>query len=154
MSGVLDVALDADKLLQLAASKIRSSETGSALFDGRRLVRIYVEPHRVSVETEDAGTKRRRLFSARLFIDATGAESTVARQLNNHQAITHVCPTVGTVARGFVRGDAPPASVDRGRKQMVEKIVTVSDPGKHPFDRAGVGTGGDHRLRLLSSMRA
>lgn len=107
MSGVLDVALDADKLLGLAASKIKASETESALIDNQRLVRVYVEPHRVTVETEDARARQHRFFSARLFVDATGAESRVARQLNSHQAITHVCPTVGTVARGFARGPEP-----------------------------------------------
>jgi lycopene cyclase CruA len=105
MNGVLDVALDADKLLHLAASKIKASQTESSLIDGQRLLRVYIEPHRVTVETEDVRARRRRLFGARLFIDATGAESGVGRQLNSHQAITHICPTVGTVARGFVRGE-------------------------------------------------
>lgn len=127
MNGVLDVALDADKLLKLAASKIESSETGSALFDGQRLVRVYVEPHRVTVETEDARTKRRRLFSARLFVDAIGAESMVARQLNSHQAITHVCPTVGTVARGFVRGEEP----EKVDFRVGEILVSNEDASDH-----------------------
>jgi lycopene cyclase CruA len=127
MSGVLDVAMDADKLLRLAASKIKSSETESALIDGQRLVRVYVEPHRVTVEVEDARTKRHRLFSARLFVDATGAESSVARQLNSHLAITHVCPTVGTVARGFVRG-AEPEKVDF---RVGEILVSNEDASDH-----------------------
>lgn len=127
MSGVLDVALDADKLLRLAASKIKSSETESALIDGQRLVRAYVEPHRVTVETMDARTKRHRLFSARLFVDATGAESNVARQLNSHQAITHVCPTVGTVARGFVRGEEP----EKVDFHVGEILVSNEDASDH-----------------------
>jgi lycopene cyclase CruA len=127
MSGVLDVALDADKLLALAASKIKSSETGSALIDGQRLVRVYVEPHRVTVETQDARTKQRRLFGARLFIDATGAESSVGRQLNSHQAITHVCPTVGTVARGFVRGEEP----EKVDFRVGEILVSNEDASDH-----------------------
>ncbi|MBD0369963.1 MAG: hypothetical protein ICV60_03850 [Pyrinomonadaceae bacterium] len=127
MSGVLDVALDADKLLQLAASKIKASETESALIDGQRMVRVYVEPHRVTVETEDARTKRRRLFAARLFIDATGSESSVGRQLNSHQAITHVCPTVGTVARGFVRGDEP----EKVDFRVGEILVSNEDASAH-----------------------
>ena len=127
MSGVLDVALDADKLLSLAASKIKSSETGSVLIDGQRLVRVYVEPHRVTVETEDARTRQRRLFSARLFIDATGAESSVGRQLNSHQSITHVCPTVGTVARGFVRGEEP----EKVDFRVGEILVSNEDASDH-----------------------
>jgi lycopene cyclase CruA len=127
MSDVLDVALDADKLLQLAASKIKSSAPTSALIDGQRLVRVYVEPHRVTIETEDARTKRRRLFAARLFVDATGAESGVGRQLNSHQAITHVCPTVGTVARGFVRGDEP----EKVDFRVGELLVSKEDASDH-----------------------
>jgi lycopene cyclase CruA len=127
MSGVLDVALDADKLLHLAASKIKSSQTESALINGQRLLRVYVEPHRVTVETEDARTKRHRLFSARLFVDATGAESRVGRQLNSHQAITHVCPTVGTVARGFVRGEEP----EKVDFRVGEILVSNEDASDH-----------------------
>lgn len=127
MSGVLDVALDADKLLRLAASKIKSSATESALIDGQRLVRVYVEPHRVTVETEDARTKRHRLFGARLFVDATGSESCVWRQLNSHQAITHVCPTVGTVARGFVRGEEP----EKVDFRVGEILVSNEDASDH-----------------------
>ena len=127
MSGVLDVALDADKLLGLAASKIKAAATESALMDGQRLVRVYVEPHRVTVETEDARTRRHRLFAARLFVDATGAESSVGRQLNSHQAITHVCPTVGTVARGFVRGDEP----EKVDFRVGEILVSNEDASDH-----------------------
>ncbi|MCA1557775.1 MAG: hypothetical protein LC731_04450 [Acidobacteria bacterium] len=127
MSGVLDVALDADKLLELAASKIKGSETGSALIDGQSLVRVYVEPHRVSAELEDARTKQRRLFTARLFVDAAGAESRVGRQLNSHQAITHVCPTVGTIARGFVRGQEP----EKVDFSVGEILVSNEDASDH-----------------------
>jgi lycopene cyclase CruA len=127
MSGVLDVALDADKLLGMAAAKIKSSGTESALFDGQHLVRVYVEPHRVTVEVEEARTRRRRLFAARLFIDATGAESQVARQLNSHRSITHVCPTVGTVARGFVRGEEP----EKVDFRVGEILVSTEDASDH-----------------------
>lgn len=127
MNGVLDVTLDADKLLGLATSKIKSSQTASVLFDGMRLVRVYVEPHRVSVETEEARTKRRRLFGARLFVDATGAESSVSRQLNSQHAITHVCPTVGTVARGFVRGEEP----EKVDFNVGEILVSNEDASDH-----------------------
>lgn len=127
MSGVLDAALDVDRLLKLAASKIKASATESALIDGQRLVRVFVEPHRVTVETEDARTRRRRLFGARLFIDTTGTESSVGRQLNSHQPITHVCPTVGTVARGFVRGSEP----EKVDFRVGEILVSNEDASDH-----------------------
>lgn len=105
MRGVLDVAVEADRLLQLAAEKIKNSPSGSLLINNLRFVRAYVKPDKVFVETEDAKTGTRRLFAARLFVDATGTNSPASRQINNNRSITHVCPTVGTVARGFARGD-------------------------------------------------
>ena len=128
MKGVLDVALEADKLLALAAAKIRAhGPEGCALAEGLRFVRAYVEPHRVSVETEDA-SGRRRLFEAKLFVDSTGTNSAVARQLNGGRAMTHVCPTVGTVARGFARGEGEPDKVDFG---VGEILVSTEDASQH-----------------------
>jgi len=127
MNGVLDVALDADKLLQLAAAKIRSrGPAGCALADSLRFVRCYVEPDRVSIETSDARGAR-KLFSARLFVDATGTNSPVARQINEGRALTHVCPTVGTVARGFARGEEP----DKVDFKVGEILVSTEDASDH-----------------------
>ncbi|MEA2174078.1 MAG: lycopene cyclase CruA [Blastocatellia bacterium] len=128
MSGVFDIALDANRLLDLAARKIRSSETGSELMEGSRFVRCYVQPDRVLVEVEETRTGKRRLFGARLFIDATGTDSSLARQLNEGRTtVTHVCPTVGTVARGFVRGDGP----DRVDFNVGEILVSNEDAHDH-----------------------
>ena len=124
VSGVLDVALDADKLLRLAAEKLRAR--GGAIMYGVRFVRAYVEPHRVTLETEDARGAR-LLFAARLFVDATGANSPVARQLNGGRAMTHVCPTVGTVARGYVRGEGP----DTVDFRVGEILVSTEDASEH-----------------------
>jgi lycopene cyclase CruA len=107
MEGVMDVAIEADKLLALAARKLQQSNAKSALMEGLRFVRCYVEPSRVLVEVEETRTGRRKLFGARLFVDASGPNSPLSRQLNDGQSITHVRPTVGTVARGFVRGKEP-----------------------------------------------
>lgn len=127
MSGVLDVAVEADKLLELAASKIRArSEAGCALLEGLRFVRCYIEPHRVTVETEDAGG-RRRLYEARLFVDATAKNSPVARQINEGRAMTHVSPTVGTIARGFLRGEEP----DKVNFNVGEILVSTEDASNH-----------------------
>ncbi|MGH9903085.1 MAG: NAD(P)/FAD-dependent oxidoreductase, partial [Pyrinomonadaceae bacterium] len=127
MNGVLDVALDADKLLQLAADKIRSRGPGGcALLDGLRFVRCYVGADGVVVETEDARGGR-RLFGARLFVDGTGTNSPVARQLHEGRSLTHVSPTVGTVARGFARGEEPD-KVDFG---VGEILVSTEDASDH-----------------------
>lgn len=107
VDGVLNVAVDAEKLLALAVAKLEKSETGSAILNNLRFVRCYLQRARVLVEVEDVQTKKRSLFSARLFVDATGTASPVARQLNNGHSVTHVCPTVGTISRGLVRGGEP-----------------------------------------------
>ena len=127
MNGVLDVALDADKLLALARTKILAATPASSLIDGSRFVRCYVEADRVAVEVEDAKTGKHRLFGARLFIDSTGTNSVVARQIGDGRSITHVCPTVGTVARGFMRG-AEPDRVDFG---VGEILVSNEDASDH-----------------------
>jgi lycopene cyclase CruA len=98
----LDVALEADRLLDIAAKKLR--KTDSKIINGMRFVRASVGKDKVTVECADAKTGRRKFFAACLFVDATGTNSAVSRQLNAGKSITHVCPTVGTVAKGFKRG--------------------------------------------------
>ncbi|HEX8846194.1 MAG TPA: hypothetical protein VF791_16215 [Pyrinomonadaceae bacterium] len=127
MDGVLDVAVEADHLLALAARKLLASGNGSVMAGGLRFVRCYVQPDRVTVETEDARTKKRSLYAARLFVDATDSKSTVARQLNDGLAVTHVSPTVGTVSRGLARG-AEPNQVDFS---VGEILVSNEDARDH-----------------------
>ena len=127
IEGVLDVAVEADKLLHLAAAKIKLNQTGSVLMDGLRFVRCYVQPERVVIEVEEERTRQRKLFSARLFVDATGTNSPVSRQLNDRRSITHVCPTVGTMARGFVRGSEP----DKVDFSVGEILVSNEDARDH-----------------------
>lgn len=127
MDGVLDVAVDADKLLALAATKMQQSESDAALLDGLRFIRCYVQPERIAVEVEEVRSGRRKLFAARLFVDATGTNSPVSRQLNDGRSITHVCPTVGTMARGFVRGDEP----DKVDFSVGEILVSNEDAQDH-----------------------
>ena len=102
MDNVLDVAIEADKLLELAAKKLK--KTDSKIINNLRFVRAYVRQDKVLVECEDAKNGKRRFFSTKLFVDSTGTNSPVSRQLNSGKSITHVCPTVGTVATGFKRG--------------------------------------------------
>ncbi|MDQ4122527.1 MAG: hypothetical protein M3209_13905 [Acidobacteriota bacterium] len=127
MQGVLDVAVEADRLLQLATEKIKNSATGSVLINNLRFMRAYTGSDKVFVETEDIKTGERRLFSARLFVDATGTNSPASRQINNNRSITHVCPTVGTVARGFARG----AEKDEVDFKVGEILVSTEDASDH-----------------------
>lgn len=102
MENVLDVAIEADKLLELAAKKLK--KTGSKIINNLRFVRAFVQKDKVTVECEDLKNGKTKFFAAKLFVDATGTNSPVSRQLNLGKSITHVCPTVGTVAKGFRRG--------------------------------------------------
>ncbi|MCU1290361.1 MAG: hypothetical protein JWN60_2590 [Acidobacteria bacterium] len=102
MDNVLDVAVEADKLLGIAVEKLKKTE--SKIINNLRFIRAFAGKDKVTIECEDAGTGRRKMFAARLFVDATGTNSPVSRQINNGKSITHVCPTVGTVAKGFRHG--------------------------------------------------
>ncbi|MEJ7861834.1 MAG: hypothetical protein WKF90_09390 [Pyrinomonadaceae bacterium] len=102
INNVLDVAIEADKLLALAIKNLE--KTDAKIISDLRFIRAFSNKDKVLIECEDAKTKRRRLFSAKIFVDATGTNSPVSRQLNAGKSITHVCPTVGTVAKGFTRG--------------------------------------------------
>jgi lycopene cyclase CruA len=119
--GALDVSVDAGRLVALAAERLRRQK-GCAALESLRLVRAYVEPTRVTVEAEGAGGER-RFFAARLFADACGRDSAVARQLNEGRAPAHVCTTVGTLARGFTRG-----AVDFGAGEI---LVSTEDASEH-----------------------
>ncbi len=104
MENVLDVAIEADKLLELAVKKLK--KTDSKIISNLRFIRTFVQKDKVLIECEEAKTGKRKFYAAKLFIDATGTNSSVSRQLNAGKSITHVCPTVGTVAKGFRRGTA------------------------------------------------
>ncbi|MBA2607152.1 MAG: hypothetical protein M3521_02520 [Acidobacteriota bacterium] len=103
IDNVLDVAIEADKLLALAIANLK--KTDAKIISNLRFIRAFSNKDRVLIECEDAKSKKRRLFSSKIFVDATGTNSPISRQLNAGKSITHVCPTVGTVAKGFKRGD-------------------------------------------------
>ncbi|HEY8563233.1 MAG TPA: hypothetical protein VIL74_22840 [Pyrinomonadaceae bacterium] len=124
MDNVLDVALEADRLLELAAKKLK--KTDAKLISNLRFTRAFVNKDRVFVECADAANSRRKLFAARLFVDATGTNSPVSRVLNAGKSITHVCPTVGTVAKGFRHG-SDERSVDFSVGEILVSTEDVSD---------------------------
>jgi lycopene cyclase CruA len=125
MENVLDVAIEADKLLEIAAKKL--GKTDSKIINNLRFVGAYVNAEKVFIECEDAETKQRKLFAARLFADATGTNSPVSRQINSGKSITHVCPTVGTVATGFRRGDYENGDAKAVDFSVGEILVSTED---------------------------
>ncbi|HYH86177.1 MAG TPA: hypothetical protein VEX60_12040 [Pyrinomonadaceae bacterium] len=124
VTGALDVVVDGERLLALAAERIRR-QRACAVVEGLRFVRAYVESSRVTVEAEGAGGLR-RFFGARLLVDAGGADSPVARQLGGVPGGEGICPTVGTVARGFVRGEER-GSVDFGAGEILVSTEDARD---------------------------
>ena len=124
MDNVLDVAIEADRLLELAARKLKN--TSAKTIDNLRFVRAFVQKDQVLIECEETLTAKRRLFASRMFVDATGTNSPVSRQINGGQSITHVCPTVGTVARGFQRGESE-KDVDFGVGEILVSTEDITD---------------------------
>ncbi|HEX7314513.1 MAG TPA: hypothetical protein VF297_11360 [Pyrinomonadaceae bacterium] len=150
VTGAMDVAVDGERLTALAAGRLaRLASKGSGVMKELRFVRAYVEPSRVTVETEGPGGAR-RFFAARLFVDASGADSPVARQLNGGRgAAARVRPSVGTVARGFVRGEGR----DEADFRAGEILVSTEDASAHRQllweGFAGAPARGDYATRLF-----
>ena len=126
MRGVLDVAVDADALTQLCIQKIRAANPANVIFDDITFERALVEDRRVVVHTHD-GTHADRYFAAPLLIDGMGSTSPIACQLNGGAPYSLVCPTVGTVARGY-RMDATrtAGSID----PALGEILVTTEPAR------------------------
>ncbi|HEX8116534.1 MAG TPA: hypothetical protein VF521_04625, partial [Pyrinomonadaceae bacterium] len=150
VTGALDVVVDVERLTALAAARLaRLAPKGCAVEKSLRFVRAYVEPSRVTVEAEGTGGAR-RFFNARLLVDASGADSPVARQLNGGRgAAARVRPSVGTVARGYVRGEGR----DEADFRSGEILVSTEDASAHRQllweGFAGSPARGDYSTRIF-----
>ncbi len=125
MKNVLDVAIEADKILHIAVEKLK--KTDAKIISNLRFVRAFVQKERVLIECEDVQTKEQKLYAAKLFVDATGTNSPTSRQINRGKSITHVCPTVGTVATGFRRGDYEKGDTKAVDFTVGEILVSTED---------------------------
>ena len=100
---VLNVALDGEKLLNLAGVKL--TEAGGEIWDETEFLRADVEAEKVVVQGRHLPTKADRTALGRLVVDAMGSASPIAWQLNEGRAFDSVCPTVGAVIdAGFEPG--------------------------------------------------
>jgi lycopene cyclase CruA len=100
---VLNVGLDAEKLLHLCGEKLRAA--GGKICDETEFVRADVEPDRVVVSAKHLGSQLEMQFSGRLLVDSMGTASPIAWQLNGGRTFDSVCPTVGAViSQGFEPG--------------------------------------------------
>ncbi|MEO1671348.1 MAG: flavin-dependent dehydrogenase [Cyanobacteria bacterium J06631_2] len=92
---VLNVAIDAEKLLRFCGDKLLQS--GGAIWDETEFIRADVSQTEVSVQLTHLPTKSDKKATARLLIDAMGTASPIAWQLNGGRTFDSVCPTVGAV---------------------------------------------------------
>jgi lycopene cyclase CruA len=133
LKGVLDVAVDAEKLTALCVRKIQQCQPRgkrpNVILHNTTFVRCAVQPAQthpsasgVTIDVVDS-EGHEHSYAARLLIDGMGSTSPVACQLNCGRPFSLVCPTVGTVARGYKRGDAP----DAINTQVGEVLVTTED---------------------------
>jgi len=127
LQNVLNIAIDAEALTALCVKKIREQQPAGSypnvVLSNTSFQRGAVQPgHGVTVDitTQDGMAKS---YQARLLIDGMGSTSPIACQLNHGYPFSLVCPTVGTVARGYKKGKQAGA-VDAN---LGEILVTTED---------------------------
>lgn len=100
---VLNVAIDAEKLLQVCGQKLQ--ESGGEIWDETEFLRVDVGETDVTVHCQHLPTQQIKQVRGRLLVDAMGTASPIAWQLNGGRTFDSVCPTVGAVvASGFEPG--------------------------------------------------
>ena len=92
---VLNVAIDAEKLLRFCGDKLR--QAGGDIWDETEFIRADVNSDFVTVKLTHLPTQTSKEAIGRLLIDAMGTASPIAWQLNGGRAFDSVCPTVGAV---------------------------------------------------------
>ena len=126
LKGVLNVAVDAEKLTSLCMKKIQQQQPlglPNLILHNTTFVRCAVQPFNgVTVDVIDASAQKHS-YGARLLIDGMGSTSPIACQLNCGRPFSLVCPTVGTVARGYKWGSEPGA-ID---PEVGEVLVTTEE---------------------------
>ena len=100
---VLNIALDAEKLLALCGQKLKAA--GGDIWDETEFSQVNISATQVSINVKHLPTGNEQQVSGRLLIDAMGTASPIAWQLNGGRAFDSVCPTVGAVIeKGFEPG--------------------------------------------------
>ncbi len=100
---VLNIALDAEKLLKSCGEKLR--QAGGEIWDETEFIRADIDSHQVMIQTLHLPTKSEKTATGRLLVDAMGTASPIAWQLNGGRAFDSVCPTVGAVIDGGFEAD-------------------------------------------------
>lgn len=92
---VLNVAIDAEKLLKFCGDKLRAG--GGDIWDETEFIRADVSDHSVTVQLTHLPSQTSKKATGKLLIDAMGTASPIAWQLNGGRTFDSVCPTVGAV---------------------------------------------------------
>lgn len=92
---VLNVAIDAEKLLKFCGEKLRAG--GGDIWDETEFIRADVSNHSVTVQLTHLPSQTPKQATGKLLIDAMGTASPIAWQLNGGRTFDSVCPTVGAV---------------------------------------------------------
>jgi lycopene cyclase CruA len=131
LEGVLDVALDAQAVLDLARG--RFLEAGGTILEGRSFRRLHMArsgPAASAFEVE--GPKGVEFYCARLAIDTMGSVSPIAVGLNGGLPFDGVCPTAGSIVEGLVTdpgvGDV---LVSVGGATEGRQLIWEGFPGRH-----------------------
>ena len=97
---VLNVAIDAEKLLRFCGDKLR--QAGGDIWDETEFIRADIKRDLVTVKLTYLPTQTSKEATGRLLVDAMGTASPIAWQLNGGRTFDSVCPTVGAVIKsGF-----------------------------------------------------
>lgn len=95
---VLNIAIDADKLLRFCGEKLKTA--GGEIWDETEFISAIIAPNQVLIDLKHLPTNTERQATGRLLVDAMGTASPIAWQLNGGRAFDSVCPTVGAVISG------------------------------------------------------
>jgi lycopene cyclase CruA len=149
LQDVLNIAIDAEKLTSLCLDKIRShaphgGQANLILHNTNFLHATVAQSKGVDVEVSTRDNEQQH-YRARLLVDGMGSTSPIACQLNCGRPFSLVCPTVGTVARGYPSG---PAGID---PQVGEVLVSTEDArkGRQYIWEAFPGTGDNAAIYLF-----
>jgi lycopene cyclase CruA len=138
-TGVLDVSLDAQALLDLARE--RFLDAGGTILEQRSFKRLHSAARGpVASVFELAGPSGTEFYRARLAIDTMGAVSPIAMSLNDGLPFDGVCPTVGTIMTGV--------NFDREKGDVLVSVAPVQGDRQYIWE-AFPGKNGETTVYLF-----
>ncbi len=131
LQDVLNIAIDAEKLTAVCMRKILAYQPHGSLPNVILHTTTFVQAtvttgQGVNVDVINNVYNTQQRYAGRLLIDGMGSTSPIACQLNCGRPFSLVCPTVGTVARGYKQGPAD----DALDPEVGEILVSTEDARK------------------------